>query len=1128
MRRSLIYFWRIHLAVLLGVVVATATLTGALLVGDSVRGSLRDLTLERLGRIDHALLSERFFREALGTDLSHEPSFQAQFEEAASAILLSGAAVDTAARSRASRVQIQGVDGRFFALWENEDHLNPFLERQPGQAFPSMLINESLQKELDAEVGKTLLISFERASDIHREFLLGRRGRAEVVQTLRVTVTKVIPDRGIGGFGLRPNQGQPLNAYISLLALQKALDQEGKVNAIFVAAKSQSTTATTPEDRTALAQTLHQAMTLGDYGLTLKAGDDSFALESREFVLKPNIIEAAKTVAAQNNLPYLPVMTYLANEITSNGRTVPYSTIAAIDPQNSLSRLKLVDGSPAPPLGDDEILLNTWAADDLDARTGDSVEVSYYLVDLREQLLTERAQFRLKGALAMEGLAIDATLTPDFPGIHDAEDMSEWEAPFPVDLRKVRPKDEAYWDKFRAAPKAFVSETTGQRLWRSRFGDLTAIRFAPAPGTDLQTSQSNFERNLLKSLRPEQMGFGFQPVKEQGLKAASGATDFSMLFIGFSLFLIASAVLLVGLLFRLGVEQRAKEMGLLLAVGYPTAAVRRRFLKESGWLAVIGGAIGLAGAVAYAWLLMVGLRTWRPLAATPFLTLHINPLSLVMGYVIAVIVILISIGWTVRQLGKLPARALIAGVAASGPTYRGSKASIRKRIVAFASFTMAVALIIFAVVSGVASKAGLFFSSGALLLISGLTVFSMWLNRGEKSTLRASIALMDARNAARQPGRSMLCVALVSCACFVIVAVGANRHAEIKHDAHLQKASGAGGFALMAESDIPLHHDLNSSEGRFELGFSDADSAKFDSAQIFPFRVLPGEDASCLNLYKPQRPRILGATSDFIRRGGFQFQQTARKEANSWRLLEQELEPGVIPAIGDYNSVLWILHLGLGKDLVIEDEFGQPLRLRLAGLLKSSIFQSELLISEANFIKRFPSQSGYAYFLIDSPTTSELGRLLEKTLGEYGFDATTTTERLASYRAVENTYLSTFQTLGGLGLLLGTLGLGIVLLRNVIERSGELATLRAFGFRQSTLAMMLLAENGFLLVMGILIGGASALIAVAPNLIAPVGEIPWLSLTMTLALVFLVGVVASAVSVAFAMRRPLLPLLKAE
>ena len=395
---------------------------------------------------------------------------------------------------------------------------------------------------------------------------------------------------------------------------------------------------------------------------------------------------------------------------------------------------------------------------------------------------------------------------------------------------------------------------------------------------------------------------------------------------------------------------------------------------------------------------------------------------------------------------------------------------------------------------------------------------------------------MGIKNSGRHPGRSMLCAALVGCACFVIVAVGANRHVEQKQGKIVEKNSGTGGFALVAESDIPLHYNLNSQDGRFELGFSESDSDATTDTQIFPFRLLPGEDASCLNLYRPQKPRILGASNDFIERGGFQFQGTTVTTENPWELLDDKLEPGVIPAIGDYNSAQWILHLGLGDELSIQNELGEQLKLRLVGFLQRSIFQSELLISEANFKKHFPSQSGYAYFLIQTPSTSDpaafsesaerIGHTLERALDDYGLDVRSTTEKLASYRAVENTYLSTFQTLGGLGLLLGTLGLGIVLLRNVIERSGELATLRAFGFRRNMLSLMLLAENGFLLLIGVLIGTVSALIAVAPHLAAPGAQVPWLSLTMTLVSVFLVGVIASAIAVYFALRRPLLPALK--
>ena len=301
-------------------------------------------------------------------------------------------------------------------------------------------------------------------------------------------------------------------------------------------------------------------------------------------------------------------------------------------------------------------------------------------------------------------------------------------------------------------------------------------------------------------------------------------------------------------------------------------------------------------------------------------------------------------------------------------------------------------------------------------------------------------------------------------------------------------------------------------------------------SQIIPLRLLPGEDASCLNLYQPQNPRILGVPENLISRGGFQFQSRANGEGSPWQRLHEELGEGVIPAVGDYNSVMWILHLGLGEDLVMPDELGEPLKLRLAGLLQGSIFQSELLISEDNFTKYFPSQSGYRYFLIQTPPdeSEEVTQALENVLRDHGFDVTSTAEKLANYRIVENTYLSTFQTLGGFGLLLGTLGLGLILLRNAIERRGELATLRAFGFRRLTLSVMLLIENAFLLLTGMAIGAVSALIAVGPRILAPGSHVPWTSLAATLGVVFLIAMIASAAAVFFVLRAPLLPALKTE
>src|SRR5207344_2528780 len=106
----------------------------------------------------------------------------------------------------------------------------------------------------------------------------------------------------------------------------------------------------------------------------------------------------------------------------------------------------------------------------------------------------------------------------------------------------------------------------------------------------------------------------------------------------------AAALMLVWLLFRLGVEQRADEIGLLLALGWSRPKVRRLFTFEGGVVAAVGAALGVALGVGYAWLMLVALRTWWVGAiATPFLTLYVTPLSLVIGFGAGLMVCVITI-----------------------------------------------------------------------------------------------------------------------------------------------------------------------------------------------------------------------------------------------------------------------------------------------------------------------------------------------------------------------------------------------------------------------------------------------------------------------------------------------------
>jgi ABC-type antimicrobial peptide transport system permease subunit len=297
-------------------------------------------------------------------------------------------------------------------------------------------------------------------------------------------------------------------------------------------------------------------------------------------------------------------------------------------------------------------------------------------------------------------------------------------------------------------------------------------------------------------------------------------------------------------------------------------------------------------------------------------------------------------------------------------------------------------------------------------------------------------------------------------------------------------------------------------------------------ASITRFRLRPGDDVSCLNLYQPRNPRILAPTPDFLRANRFSFQSSlAQDKSNPWLQLESDPKDGAVPAIVDANALEYTLHLKLGDVFT-----AAGVKLRIVGALQDSLFQSEFLISEQNFVRLFPGDEGYRFFLIDATPDKapKVSQLLEQSLSDYGFDVAPTADRLANFHRVENTYLSTFQTLGSLGLILGTAGLAAVMLRNILERRRELALLQAMGYRPADLAVMVLSESLFLLLSGLAIGTVCALLAIAPAFSSRGGRFSVVSLGLLLLGVLLSGLLASVVAMRAVTRAPLLAALRAE
>jgi putative ABC transport system permease protein len=1128
--RGLTYYWRTNTAVVLGVATAVAVLAGALLVGDSVRGSLRDLVLQRLGNTDYVVVSSGFFRERLADDLRANQTFGSFFVGVSPLVVAQGFVTEQGTGRQAGQVRVYGVDDRF---WQ--------FHGLSGVSAPTdrdALVSPALAEQIGSPPGSTILVRVQRPSDIPLESLHGQK--EDLGRTLRLTVRDVLPAAALGEFSLAPQQGAVRAVFVPLARLQEEIDRPGRVNAVLISSKPDRPSGA----EEALRQLVRDEADLEDAGLTVRVleGPRVIAVSAEAGLLDDVQASAVRQALQGTGMQEQAIFTYLANTMRVGDREVPYSLVTALDLRAVAPELMPgPDSAPA-------IVLNEWAARDLQAMTGDAVAMEYFVWEEPGRLVTRMAEFRVAAVVPVA--AGDRDFVPKYPGISDSPTLSGWDPPFPIDLRRIRPRDEEYWTRFGTTPKAFVGLDVGERLWRSRYGAVTSIRLLPPPSLALPDARRQFTQRLRARIDPLQMGFAVQDVRAEGLSASRGATDFGAYFIYFSFFLVASALLLAALFFKLGVEQRSREVGLLRAVGFDGSAVRRLFLLEGLLLAVAGSVLGVLGAVGYAALLMRGLRSWWVDAVgTTALTLHVSALSLVLGALGGVFAATACVWWTLGSLARISERSLLMGqldgpqshdsqpfdsrlTNAQRPT--GARRRIGRRdlpaLAALVLTALGVGLIALAL-AGVIEGAGAFFGSGTVLLVASLCVFAVMLRRPPRHVLDGHgwrpVSRLGLRNATHRPGRSVLSMAVIASATFILISVDAFRH-----DANLSATglrTGLGGYTLLVETLLPVVHDPNTEDGRNALNLFD-----LDSVTIEPFRLLPGDDASCLNLYEPKNPRILAPRDSFLAAGRFAFQSSVATSdadaANPWLLLHKTEPDGAIPVIADANSMTYVLHRALGEDIVIARNGGE-IRLRLVAALRDSIFQGELLMSQANFVRLFPDQEGYRVMLIETAAerAATVAATIESALTDFGGEVTATAERLAEFHRVENTYLSTFQALGGLGLLLGTLGLATVLLRNVLERRREFALLGAVGYRHGHFLLMVAAENAVLLAGGLTAGTVCAVLAIAPAAIERGARAPLTGAAALLVFaVFVTGLLASLVATRLATRAPVLESLRSE
>jgi ABC-type lipoprotein release transport system permease subunit len=1126
--RSLAFHARSHLGVVLGTAVATAVLVGAFAVGDSLQASLRQRALSRLGKI-HAAYDgrDRFFESDPGGP-ARAPGAPQDVPDAAGMVRanilrLPGLVARQDGTARANRIQVLGVDAAFLALATSPVRETP--------AAGEVWVNQALATQLATKAGETLVFRLHKPGALSLDAIVSPRDDASIA--LRLVVSRILSDAELGGFNLGVGQESALNAFVRLESLQAATSLQGRANVYLVGGTPvgqdekpiRNFVASTEQD-------IHDHATIEDLEYTVRplrpgavesggeAPPASIEFATRRIFIEPPA-ESAGVVGSKGDLwgPPVPISTYLVNQLAANGRFAPYSMVTAA-------------GAPFTPrdMADDEILINQWLADDLRIGPGDRLMMTHYDADSASSLVERTNYFRVRAIVPMKGLWADRTLMPEFPGLAKAESTHDWDAGFTL-VHKIRDQDEAYWKQWRGTPKAFITERAGRRLWTNRFGSLTSVRYLQDDPQRIDERVAALRRIIRQGLDPKVFGLALRPVREEALLAARSGTAqiFAGLFIGFSLFIIFSALLLTSLLFRFGLEQRAGEVGILLALGWSRGRVRGLHLREGAILAVLGAIPGTWLGTLYARGFLWGLNhVWSDAVAGTALHYSATVAALFGGSIGGIIIAVLTLALALRHLARRPARELLNEGAVEAPEgILGSQPARWKRFIPVAAVLAAIGLGFAGTRLPAHQQPATFFGVGALLLTAGILALRRRFLAPVPRTDGLSRSAFTWRAPSRQPTRSAATVTLLASATFIVVAVAAFR-IEGRLDAD-RRAGGAGGFAFWGESALPILKDLNTEAGleAYNLAPSQVEGASFVG-----LRLRDGDDASCLNLSLTTRPRILGLDPRaFASRGAFSFAGLAKdlSVTNGWMALERRADDKTVPAIADVASLQWALKKKVGDTLELQDGQGKPFQVRIVGAVAQGMLQGNLIIDEREFSRLFPAESGYRVLLVDAPAArrdlirANLSRALEDT----GLSLTPTVDRLNRFNAVQNTYIGTFQVLGGLGLLLGSIGLGIVVLRNVHERRGEIAIFRAVGFDSGTVRSLILREHVVLVVLGLGLGCLSAAIAVAPMLTNGTG-LPWSTLVPTLAAVALNGLFFTWIATRHACRGVVIDALRGE
>jgi len=982
------YYWRFYRLVALAVVIMMAVLTGSLLLGDSVRGTLVQRVGERLGKTETIIASGTGF-------MSDTVMHQSLMAHAQGYLLVDG---------------YVSVDGKLLPVyvWGTDADSLP-----SGEA----MVNEPLRAKL-ADAAE-MVLHLPAHNMVPSGSLFVTQSYATQMR-LHVAGVKSV-DEG-GNLLLKNEQTLPLNVFVSRQYLAEAMELKGKINII-------------------LANDVIDQQKLTDVWQPEWSGihltDTSLIYDG--IFIPHEIVEKCKGIV---------YFSYLVNDIVSDRDTIPYSFVTAVNEWQGV------------PLVGQDMILSDYAAKRLHVSVGDSVEMSYFIAKDLKNLDTNSQKLRVKRIVPLTDFMHDSLLTADFPGLSHVEKCTDWDSDLPIKMERVTKADEDFWYAYRQTPKAIVSYEAVREDWSNAFGSATALRFASKPAVSLTSSDAG-----LLVYRP----------RAEGLRAAKGGVDFASLFLALGCFIILAAILLMNNPLLEMLTLRSGEVQLYRQFGFSNRDIRNLFFREAFSVIFLASPFGVIAGFLYSaltlWLLA---GVWSGATHTEGFALHVQPLTVIVGWLIGLFICAVSLWMVIRNIVKQnenqgdrsrndsPENRSMFRSAEGRLQGKNVQCSARPKDACKARMFNVLFLVVTVVLTSVNFLAlhslALFIVCGLLWITTG-SFFLGWYIRRKASDHGATRLqlLWQSLYACRK--QHQLAYWTLSMGVFTVFAVGLNRP-DVRN-----AGQAMGGWQYYVESRVPIEYNLNNAEARRRLSLD----ALPDSTVFLQFLRHNQDEASCLNLNKVSNPTVLGVDL---------------RDMEAFELIPNGQPMSIYL---DEEALVWSLMKSVGDTIYYQDGRGETVPVVIAGSYPTGLFHGAAIMSRDNFRSLWPKESGTEVLLMRSSCPEEAADVFATAMSEYGLTVMTVDERLQMFFEVTETYLVIFLTLGALGLLLGIFSLLIIVRKNLTAQQSTIRLYRTMGFAEPVILQMLLRENLLVPLYALVAGATGAVISISAN---PVGAGP--------------------------------------